>query len=136
MEHTEPPQEESVRTWFFRGVRTAFIILLMLILLVIGFAFTACTANGKNIADQTDLDGKDFVCLKEGYYCGDGVCEEDHYVGYLYYTDQYTEEDAMEMAGFTKIGENRYSNGEFAKVCWSCGYKNGYILRYEITGHD
>ncbi|WP_295215648.1 hypothetical protein [Ruminococcus sp.] len=128
MEHTEPPQEESVRTWFFRGVRTAFIILLMLILLV--------TVKAKNIVDQTDLDGKDFVCLKEGYYCGDGVCEEDHYVGYLYYTDQYTEEDAMEMAGFTKIGENRYSNGEFAKVCWSCSYKNGYILRYEITGHD
>lgn len=128
MEHTEPSQEESVRTWFFRGVRTAFIILLMLILLV--------TVKAKNIVGQTDLDGKDFVCLKEGYYCGDGVCEEDHYVGYLYYTDQYTEEDAMEMAGFTKIGENRYSNGEFAKVCWSCGYKNGYILRYEITGHD
>lgn len=113
-----------------------FSILIAVFLLLSSVLFVSCTEKGRSLVDQADLDGKDFVCLKEGYYCGEGICEANHGTGYLYFTEEFTKEEAMEQADFEKDEDGKYTNGhEFAEIVGVSAYKEGYILEYRITGH-
>ncbi len=95
---------------------------------------TGCTADGKKLANEMDLEGQSFSHIKKGYYCSDGNCTEQHNIGYIYYTDELTQEEAMEQAGFQK-DKTEYTNGpESAEIVEVEMYQNGYLLEYRITG--
>lgn len=95
---------------------------------------TGCSTDGEKLADKMDLEGQSFCHVKEGHYCGEGMCEENHGTGYLYFTDELTQEEAMEQAGFQKT-ETDYSNGpEYAEIVEVRTYEDGYLLEYRITG--
>lgn len=114
------------------NIRKKMILLFSLMLILL----TSCSEDGKKLADEMDLEGQSFYHVKEGYYCGEGICEENHGTGYLYFTEELTKEEAMEQAGFEKDEDGKYTNGrEFAEIAGVSAYKEGYILEYQITGH-
>lgn len=93
---------------------------------------TGCSTDGKKLADKMDLEGQSFCHVKQGHY--QGGCTEQENIGYIFYTDELTREEAMEQAGFQKT-ETDYSNGpESAEIVEVRTYEEGYLLEYRITG--
>lgn len=100
--------------------------------------------DGAQLAGETDLSGKHFYHLKEGYYCGG--CLDDHYIGYIYFDDTMTAEEAMDEAGFHDLGhifsgwgepQKEYCTseyGEHAVIKNVEKYMRGYILTYYVIG--
>ena len=124
-------------------------VLVGVVMLALGLAFffnsdTWVLREGEKLAEAVPLEGKDFYSLKEGWYCGEGGCKEDHGTGYLYYTDAFSDSEAMEEAGFeeteeyyTADGEEKreYANGgEWAVIVRIGEYKEGHLLMYHIVG--
>lgn len=105
---------------------------LTFIFLAVTLLLTGCTTDGKKLADEMDLEGQSFCHVKQGHY--QGGCTERENIGYIYYTGELTQEEAMEQAGFQKT-ETDYDNGlESAEIVEVCAYQDGYLLEYRITG--
>lgn len=105
---------------------------LTFIFLVLTLLLTGCSIDGKKLANEMDLKEQSFCQVKQGHY--QGGCTEQENIGYIYYTDELTQEEAMEHAGFQKT-ETDYSNGpESAEIVEVCAYQDGYLLEYRITG--
>lgn len=92
------------------------------------------------------IEDPDYYLLKKGYYCGEGGSNCNHWVGYIYYTDDFTAEQAMEKAGYYDIG-HVYNDGEktHKEYCTNeagehtiirkvSHFLNGYLLEYHVIG--
>lgn len=73
---------------------------LTFIFLVLTLLLTGCSIDGKKLANEMDLKEQSFCQVKQGHY--QGGCTEQENIGYIYYTDELTQEEAMEQAGFQK----------------------------------
>lgn len=101
--------------------------------------------TGEEIAAQYGINGEGFIHLKEGYYCGEGDCTKEHNVGYIYFTNAFSEEEAMEKAGFHDEGETVGKGEEKQKAFTSDrhattvilsieDYDDGHLLTYRVVG--
>lgn len=108
---------------------------LYFIVFALTLLLTGCATEGEKLANKMDLDGESFCHVKKGYYCGEGICKEDHGIGYIYYTDALTQDEAMAQAGFEKIDDTEYTNHtETAVIADVRTFGDGYLLEYHITG--
>lgn len=101
--------------------------------------------KGIAMADKIDLSGQDFYHVKDGYYCGEGGCTEEHYIGYIYFSDKLTEEQAMGRADYHDLGNTfkdsdgttykEYNDGILSTIV-ECvvDYKDGHLLKYHVVG--
>lgn len=104
--------------------------------ILLWFQRTENMREAASLADKVQLDDKQFVQLKKGYYCGEGGIDCGHENGYIYYSEELTEDEAMEKTGFQHGAiDNEWDNGaEHAKIMQVKSYQNGSLLWYIITG--
>ncbi len=120
-----------------KHIRALFLIFALSIILAVMIGYRdPYYRYGIRLADKQDLNHTDFCHLKEGYYCGEGGINCNHYAGFIYYTDPLKEDEAMKKAGFKyNTSEAEYDgSGGYAQIIKTRKYKNGYLLYYAITG--
>lgn len=102
---------------------------------------------GAEIVKNIVLDSPNYCLIKKGKYCSGGNfinCKD--WIGYIYYTDDFTAEQAMEKAGYRDIGHvyndgkktyTEYSTseaGEHTIIRKVSRFLGGHLLEYHVTG--
>lgn len=93
------------------------------------------------------LDNPNYYLIKKGKYCSGGnLINCKHWIGYIYYTDDFTAEQAMEKAGYRDIG-HKYNDGKktYTEYCTSeagdhtiiyklSHFLGGHLIEYHVVG--
>ncbi len=138
-----------------KSIKTVLIIIAFL--LYLGVACTILTriyfktwnvSYSFNIVKNIIKENPEFYHIKKAYYCGSGGFSNcKHWLGFIYYDDDLTAEQAMEKAGFKDIGHTytSYNGKTQTEYCTGeCGdhsiikrttkFLGGNLLEYHVEG--
>ncbi len=131
------------------------VLIILACILIIGIACVTLTraylktwevSYGFKLVKNIVLDDPDYYLLKKGYYCGEGGSNCNHWIGYIYYNDDFTAEQAMEKAGYKDIGhtytyegktQTEYCSDEYGEhtiIENISDFSGGHLLEYHVIG--
>ena len=128
------------------------VLIILACILIIGITCVALTraylktweiSYGFKLVKNIVLDDPDYYHLKKGRYCGEGGSSCNHWIGYIYYNDDFTAEQAMEKAGYKETGYTWYDGKTHTKYSFDyedaiienvSDFSGGHLLEYHIIG--